>query len=71
MGHSMTFYDADNDCDYVVKELAREDGDGCEDVLVLIGLHTQGTLGWSETRIMTRTGPNQNINLVDQNCGSK
>ena len=57
-GNTLTFYDADNEYDYMIKELARGDvnGDGCEDALVLIYCHTQGTLGWSETSIVTRTG---------------
>lgn len=72
-GHTMTFYDADNEYDYVVKELARGDvdGDGFEDALVMIGCHTQGTLGWSGTMIVTRIGPDQKIKVVDQESGQE
>ena len=65
-GNSMIFTDQDNDYDYLVKELARGDfdGDGDEDALVLIAGHTLGTLGWSGTCIVTKTGPNRKLKLV-------
>jgi len=57
MDGGLRFRDSVNDYGYLVKELARGDwdGDGNEDALILVAWHTEGTLGGSFTRIVTRT----------------
>lgn len=64
--HSMTFYDADNEDGYFVTELARGDvnGHGNEDALVLVAGHTQGTMGWSGTCIVTKTDAKERLRIV-------
>jgi hypothetical protein len=49
------------DCDYWVQELARGDvdHDGCEDVLLMMGVYAQGSGRHFQTLVATRTEPNQ------------
>jgi len=68
------FTDATMEIDYYIKELARGDfdGDGNEDAQILIGWHTQGTMGGSYTKMVTRTEPNQKLKWVESGgnkCG--
>ena len=64
--NTLSFYDADFEIDYFIKELARGDldGDGNEDALIEIGWHTQGTMGGSYTEVVTRTGPGLKLKRV-------
>lgn len=61
------FTDATMEIDYYIKEIARGDfdGDGNEDAQILIGWHTQGTMGGSYTAMVTRAGPNQKLKWVE------
>ena len=61
------FTDATMEIDYYIKEIARGDfdGDGNEDAQILIGWHTQGTMGGSYTTQVTRAGPNQKLKWVE------
>jgi hypothetical protein len=40
-------------------------GDGCEDALIEIGWHTQGTMGGCFTEVVTKTGPDLKLKWVD------
>ncbi len=64
------FTDATMEIDYYIKEIARGDfdGDGNEDAQILIGWHTQGTMGGSYTAMVTRAGPNQKLKWVGAKC---
>jgi hypothetical protein len=66
-GNTLSFYDADFEVGYYIKEIARGDlnGDGCEDALIEIGWHTEGTLGGSFTEVVTRIGPDLKLKRVE------
>ena len=63
----LRFKDSTMEIDYYIKEIARGDfdGDGNEDAQILIGWHTQGTMGGSYTTQVTRTGPNKKLKWVE------
>ena len=63
---TLRFSDSTMEIDYYIKELARGDfdGDGNEDALILIGWHTQGSMGGSYTAVVTKTGPDEKVKWV-------